>query len=75
MTVEDAYNNILSDMYEARVTKDITLRTLSELLGHESIGHLCLIENGKIDPRLSTILKILDKLDLTLVVVPYSKNE
>jgi len=73
MTAEAAYINILNDMHRIRVTKDITLRSLSERLNSASIGHLCMIENGKTDARLTTFLRILDRLDSTLVVVPYNK--
>lgn len=49
-------------MRSLRVERGVTLRQLEQKIG-VSYAHLCRIENRRIDPRLSTALKIARWID------------
>ena len=60
---------IVGKMIEQRHTLQLSQRDLAELCGipHSSVAR---IESGKTTPNLSTLLKLLKKLDLSISVQP-----
>lgn len=65
-------STIVGAMIEQRHNLNLSQRDLANLCGipHSSVAR---IESGKTVPNLSTLLKIFDQLDLTLVVKPIPK--
>lgn len=65
---------IVSAMIEQRHNQGLTQRDLAEMCGlpHSSVAR---IESGKTSPNLTTLLKIFDKLGLTLTVQSNSRNK
>ena len=65
----EVLSQIVGTMIEQRHQLNLTQRELAELCGlpHSSIAR---IESGKTTPNLSTLLKIFQKLGITLVAKP-----
>lgn len=69
----EAISKIVGAMITQRHNLNLSQRDLAELCGlpHSSVAR---IEAGKTTPKLSTLLKIFDKLQLSLVVQPSIKT-
>ena len=59
--------NILEQLAELRIKRGMNLRTLSEMTGY-NISNLSLIEQGKRQPQLDTLEKILSALGAELTI-------
>jgi predicted transcriptional regulator len=64
---------IVCEILNARKDKSITQRELEEISGVKQ-PLIARIESNKVDPQLTTILKILQPLGKTLAVVPIENN-
>ena len=60
-------SDILEQLSELRMQRGISIRSLAEKTGY-NISNLSLIEQGKRQPQLDTLIKILDALDAELVI-------
>lgn len=69
ITEAEVKAQIISAMIQQRHNLNLSQRDLASLCGlpHSSIAR---IESGKSTPNLNTLLNIMDKLDLSLRVVP-----
>lgn len=56
---------IIMKVWEARISKKITIRQLSELTGITK-STLSNIENNKVDPKLSQLVKIAKVLNISI---------
>lgn len=67
----EAVSQIVGTMIERRHDMNLSQRELADLCGipHSSVAR---IESGKSTPNLSTLLKIFQKLDLSLIAAPTS---
>ena len=77
LTKEELYeiqfkNQIISEIIKARKGNGITQKELEEISGVKQ-PLIARIEKGGVDPQITTILRILLPLGLTLAVVPQSK--
>lgn len=63
---------IIKKMIDARKDGDITQNSLGEMTGIDQ-AVIARLENNRTDPRLTTLLKLLRPLGLTLDVVPIDK--
>ena len=69
MTTEEKTKELVSKIIELRKAQGLTQKQLGELSGvNQSI--IAKIESGKKAPQISTMLKLLAPLGMTLAVVP-----
>jgi len=60
---------ISSVLRRARISRGLTLRQVAARSGIAE-SNLSRLETGGVDPRMSTVTKVLEALDMTLAVVP-----
>lgn len=70
----EALSQIVGTMIEQRHQLNLTQRELAELCGipHSSVAR---IESGKTTPNLSTLLKIFQKLGISLTATPINAKQ
>lgn len=66
-------NDIGNQIASLRKQRGYTIRKLSELTGL-NISNLSLIEQGKRQPQIDTLLKIINALDAELAVIPKTED-
>ena len=65
---------IINEILEARKFKGLTQAELEAISGVKQT-FIARLENNRMDPQLTTILKILHPLGMTLAVVPIEKKQ
>jgi predicted transcriptional regulator len=65
---------IIGEILKIRKEKGITQAELETITGVKQ-SFIARLENNKMDPQLTTILKILKPLGMTLTVVPLDENQ
>jgi predicted transcriptional regulator len=69
----DMKTRLMSAILSARKENGITQKELEKVSGVKQ-PVIARVENGKTDPQLSTLLKILNSLGKTIAIVPLSKK-
>ena len=70
MEIENLKKNIASNIRQQRAKNKISQEKLSELTGI-SQQFICNIENEKVNPRVETLLKIANSLNITINELVY----
>jgi predicted transcriptional regulator len=65
---------LMSEIFRARRDKGVTQKQLEEVSGVKQ-PIIARVENGKTDPQLSTLLKILRALGKTIAIIPVKCNK